>query len=457
MYDKLIKELKANVDRVAEIDAMEEITEELTAEQDALIEAQDGLKAKIERARKQVETGNFLTDEEAKPPVEVRKVKANAIAEAAPAVIDPTKIPATAKRAISPIRSFKGIEAEVKAYRFGQWFMGTLGMQSAINYCNNTGIPLAVHNEDTNTQGGYLVPEEFGTDITRLELEYGVFRRNTNVVRMMSDTRTDPRRTGSTTAYWVGESSTGTESTMSWDQVRLVAKKLMVLTRITNELNADTAISVGDQVMEEIAFNFANKEDEAGFNGTGTSTYGGITGVRPSLQAAAGTPTTTSAGGVVVSANNTYGEITLAELHNVVGVCPSYARMNAKWFVSPIVNDTVLQKLQTAAGGNSVPNIAAGGQLSFLGYPVELAESMPTTAANSQLCILFGDLRKASKMGDRMSRTIATSDSAVIGGSSVFERDQIALRGIERIDINVHDVGDSSNAGPIVGLQLLNA
>jgi HK97 family phage major capsid protein len=457
-YDDYVEQLEDNIARVEEIDAMAEITEELKAEQDTLIEAQEGLKAKITRAAEQVKTGNFLKEAKANPPVEKRIVKAASIAKAAPSIIDTTKIPATAKRALGRLMSFKGDNAELQAYRFGQWFMGSVGIQSSIQYCQNAGIPLmAVHNEDTNTQGGYLVPEEFGTDLIRLVLEYGVFRANTNVVPMMSDTRTDPRRTGGLTGYWVGESSAGTESTAAWDQVRLVAKKLMVLTRVTNELSADAAISIGDQLMDEIALVYANEEDDAGFNGDGTSTYGGITGARQSLSDAAGTPTTTSAGGIIVSANNTYAEITLAELHSVVSLCPTYARGNAKWYCSPIFNDTVLQKLQTAAGGNTTINIAAGGQDRMLGYPVELTEVMPTAAANSQIPLLFGDLRKASKLGDRQQRTIATSDSAVIGGESVFERDQLAIRATERIDINVHDVGDSSDAGPIVGLQLLNS
>jgi hypothetical protein len=43
--------------------------------------------------------------------------------------------------------------------------------------------------------------------------------------------------------------------------------------------------------------------------------------------------------------------------------------------------------------------------------------------------------------------------AAVINGESVWERDQIAIKGVERIDIVVHDVGSTTEAGPIVGLQ----
>ena len=33
-----------------------------------------------------------------------------------------------------------------------------------------------------------------------------------------------------------------------------------------------------------------------------------------------------------------------------------------------------------------------------------------------------------------------------------FAEDQIAIKGTERIDVVVHDIGDTSNAGPVVGL-----
>jgi HK97 family phage major capsid protein len=208
--------------------------------------------------------------------------------------------------------------------------------------------------------------------------------------------------------------------------------------------------------MNEIALAFAYAEDTAGFNGTGISTHGGITGVNTALKTIVGA-TTASAGGIIVSANNTYAEITLKELHSVVGICPTYARRNAKWYVSPIVHETVMASLQTAAGGNAVVDIANGGMPRFLGYPVVLTEVQPTVAPKSQVVCLFGDLSQASKLGDRMSRVISTSDQATIGGENVWELDQLAIKGTERIDINVHDVGTATVAGPIVGLQLYSS
>jgi HK97 family phage major capsid protein len=65
---------------------------------------------------------------------------------------------------------------------------------------------------------------------------------------------------------------------------------------------------------------------------------------------------------------------------------------------------------------------------------------------------VLADLRLAADLGDRMQMTMAMSDSATVDGVNVFETDQFAIRATERFDINVHDVGTSSEAGPAVAL-----
>jgi hypothetical protein len=178
-----------------------------------------------------------------------------------------------------------------RAFRFGMWGLAARGNATAKEWCAEHGIGLhekkfsdellqKLHSEGTNTAGGYLVPEEFGTDLILLREQYGVARRLCKIVPMASDTRTDPRQTGGLTSYFVGEGAAGTESTMAWDQVRLTAKDLMTLSRMTNQVNADAIINFGDTLAYECAYSSALKEDQCLFLGDATSTYGGITGVR---------------------------------------------------------------------------------------------------------------------------------------------------------------------------------
>ena len=350
---------------------------------------------------------------------------------------------------VSKVKNFKGTvagkSADERAYRFGKWFKGAVvGDQASKQWCDQNGIQTKALSEGTNYLGGYLVPPEFSTDIIDLRETYGVARQVARVVPMSSDTLTIPRRTGGLTAYFVGEASTITDSNKTWDQVNLVAKKLAALTLWSSELNEDAMISIGDDLAGEIAYAFSQKEDECYFNGDGTSTYGGITGVRSKLRNV--DSTIANIKGLQVATGNAYSEIVLGDFHGVMGRLPLYARNGAVWIMSATFFDTVPHKLQVAAGGNTVVDIANGGVQRFLGYPVVLSQVMPTNEANSQICALLGNFRFGSTFGDRRLLSLALSSEYK------FAEDQLAIRGTERFDINVHDVGSTSAAGPIVGL-----
>lgn len=375
-------------------------------------------------------------------------------------------IPATVKR-IGALTAFKGerngVSAEERCYRFGMLMLAKASMdlpnrfrfQQALDFVREQ---YALSSENGPDFGSVLVQSEFGTDLIDLREQYGVVRRLFKRRPMSSDTRTDPRRGGGLTAYFVGEGAAGTESTKEWNQVRLTAKKLMVISRYTSELNMDSVMSIGDDLANEIAYAFAEKEDDCGINGDGTSTYGRITGVRTALNTAAGTPTTTSAGGIIVGAGNAYSELTLANFHSVVGILPQYADTpNTTWLVHKVFWSTVMQRLAFAQGGVTTNEVQSGGRYEFLGYPVTISQKMPSTEANSQVCCLLGDFTLGASFGDRALDSIDFSTEAYVNSQSLWERDEIGIRGTERFDINVHDVGNTTTAGPIVGLQTLNS
>lgn len=338
-----------------------------------------------------------------------------------------------------------GRKSDERAFRFAKWFKGcVVGDAASKQWCVDNGIEVKAHSEGTNYQGGYLVPPEFSNDIIDLREQYGVARQVSRVVSMGSDTLSIPRRAGGLTAYFVGEATAITESTKSWDQVNLVARKLGVLSLWSSELNEDAMVNIGDDLAGEIAYAFANREDDCFFNGDGTGTYGTITGVRQKLRDV--DATISNIDGLKVATGNAYSEITLADFHGTLALLPLYARAGAVWVMSATVFDSVAHRLLTAAGGNTITDIANGGVQRFLGYPVVLSQVMPTTEANDQICVLLGNFRLGTTFGDRRMLTLALSSDYK------FAEDQLAIRGTERFDINVHDVGSTAGPGPIVGL-----
>lgn len=344
-------------------------------------------------------------------------------------------------------RQLSCFSSERRALDFGKWVLGISG---------HAEYRAGMLSGDNQT-GGYLVPDEFSRDLIRLVEERGVFRREARVATMSSDTLKIPRQISGATAFFVGEADAISESDLTLDQITLVLKKLGCLTSFSAELSSDSLIPVADMLGTDFSYRLADKEDQCGFSGTGTSTYGGITGVRQKLiddalgGVAAGA--VGSSGLVRYGTGHSYANIGLGHCNEAIGKLPQYAEANAKWYMSKFVWSYLLD-LAVDAGGNSLEQLQAGPKgRYFLGYPVVISQVMPKASAVNQVCILLGDLRQAASMGiDRTGLRVQASDSAVLAGTSMFETDQIAIRGIERFDIVAHDCGSTTVPGPIVGI-----
>lgn len=368
----------------------------------------------------------------------------------APKAVTALTIPATARFRHAKLKAFQGPTAEEDAYKCGRFLMAELyGDHASKLWCVEHGVgPRRLAQGTTvNTAGGVLVPDEFERAIIDLRETYGVFRREAEVRPMMSDTLTIPRRTGGLTAYFVEENPASgiTQSEKTWDSVKLVAKKLATLTLYSSEINEDAIISISDDLASEIAYAFAKKEDDCGFLGTGTSTYGGINGLVNKLNDG------DHDGSLITAATGetAFSTLTLASFHSVTGTLPEYAKRNAKWYVHAAGFAAAMERLMYAAGGNTVQSMMGGSGPSFLGYPVVISQVLNSTlgADVSAVKLLFGDLRMACSLGSRRGVTIALSDQRY------FELDQIGIRGTQRFDIVCHDLGTDTVAGPVIALK----
>jgi HK97 family phage major capsid protein len=365
---------------------------------------------------------------------------------------------------VTSLKNFKGQDAELKAYRFGQWFLscvaGSMIPGGAERFAKNIQWTkdhtdfLKAQNERNNSEGGALVPQEFDRNIIDLRERYGVLRRFSKIVPMMSDTKLVPRRTGGLTAYFVTDNDGITESQKGWDNVELTAKKLATLTKYSSEVAEDAIINMGDDLAGEIAYAFSLKEDQCGFIGDGTSTYGKIVGIANRILNMSVTRANIASLAVALTGHNTWPELDLADFHAVVGKLPEYADTpNVRWFCHKTFYHTVMEKLMLAAGGVQSTEIRDGVRVfRFLGYEVVFTQVMPATSAADHVPALLGDLAMGSRFGDRRQTTVA------IDTSLGFANDQWAIRGTERWDFNFHEPGnvDATAAnqvpGPVIAL-----
>lgn len=387
---------------------------------------------------------------------------ATALAEVAPATQPVVQGPhnplagahvrvAATPRRVRTLRAFSGPNAEAEAYQSGLWLLGAvLGHGPARQqYQERYGPMAATLGIASNGGAAYLVPNVMDATIVKLTEEYGVARRLCRLQGMTSDTWEGPRWTGVLTAYFVAEGASPIASEQSYDKVSLVAKNLAAKGKITRQLDEDAIVDIGDEWAEAAAIAFAEKEDQCLFNGDGTSTYGGITGLFAKITAAAN-----AASLVTATGHTTLSSLTVADYSAAVGRVPNYPGIKPVWLCHKEIWANSMQPLQLAAGGATVESIAAGGKPMFLGYPVEIVNVAPRAASvtTGVTGILLGDLRLAAMFGDRRKRTFETGLE-----NDDFSKQLFTLLMTERFDINVHTVVDpknSSSPGPVIGLKL---
>jgi HK97 family phage major capsid protein len=294
-------------------------------------------------------------------------------------------------------------------------------------------------------EGGVLVPIEMATWIIQKLGQYGRFRRNVITFPMGSSSILVPKIETDLTIYSPGEGVEIEDSDLSFRQLSLVPRKFACLCAVSNELVEDSIVAVGEIIGASMARSIAKKEDSIGFCGDGTSDYFGMTGIAGMLRAV--DPVIANVKGLKVGTGNLWSELTLADFEDVVAILPDDADDNAKWYVNRKFYYSVMHKLAVAAGvANLFEILSPTKQRFFLGYPVEFTSVMPGTEANSQICAILGDLSIAAYIGERRQLTVARSTDVL------FKNDQLALRGTERIAINVYGCGDTSESGPIIGL-----
>lgn len=274
--------------------------------------------------------------------------------------------------------------------------------------------------------GGYLVPEEFRSDILQLALESSLVRSRATVIPMSSlklsypavdDTDHTTSVYGGIQGVWVEEGATIPESQATFAQVKLEAKKLAALAVASNELVRDWG-AFGGWINNSLPTAISWFEDLAFISGSGVGKpLGMLSTSNPSL--------------LTIAARSGQGSGTIV-WENALDM---YSRLlpqsinTAEWWASP---DTFVQlatmALSIGTGGSAVWLTDGHGrpQLTLLGLPVRMTEKVPSALGTQ------GDLNlvdpKMYLIGDRQTMTVESSAHVR------FTSDQTVYRCIERVD-----------------------
>lgn len=228
----------------------------------------------------------------------------------------------------------------------------------------------------TDSEGGYLVPDEYERTLVEALEEENIFRQMAKVIRTSSGDRKIPVVASKGTASWIDEEGAFPESDDSFGQVSIGAYKLGTMIKVSEELLNDSVFDLQSYISREFARRIGAKEEEAFFTGDGKGKPLGV------LAATGGAET----GATAASAT----AVTADELMDLYYSLKSPYRKKSVW----VLNDSTIKAIRKLKDTNGQylwqPSLTAGTPDTILGRPVKTSAYMPAIAAGAKT-IAFGD------------------------------------------------------------------
>lgn len=253
-------------------------------------------------------------------------------------------------------------------------------------------VPATVRNAlqiGTDSEGGYLVPDEFENTLVEALQEENVFRTLATTVTTENGDRKIPLVSSKGEASWVDEEGLIPDSDDGFGQMSLGAHKLATMIKVSEELLNDSAFDLQSYLSKEFARRIGAKEEDAFFVGNGTSKPTGI------LYATGG-------GEVGVTA----AAVSALTADEIIDLFYSLKKPYRKRAVF-VMNDSTVKAIRKLKDGNGnylwQPSIQAGAPNTILDSPLVTSASMPAIASAAKT-IAFGDMTYYW-IADRQSRT----------------------------------------------------
>ncbi len=226
-----------------------------------------------------------------------------------------------------------------------------------------------------DTEGGYLVPDEFEKKLVSALEEENVFRPLATKIQTSSGDRKIPVITQKGEAVWMEEEEAYTLSDDAFGQIALSAYKVGTAIKISEELLNDSVFDLPSYIAKEFARRIGTKEEEAFLIGDGKGKPTGIFA---------------ATGGAENGATTTGAAITFDDVIELFYSLKSPYRKKAVW----ILNEQTVKALRKIKDntGNFIwqPSVSAGLPDTILNRPYVTSVYAPTIAAGAK-AIAFGD------------------------------------------------------------------
>ena len=254
------------------------------------------------------------------------------------------------------------------------------------------GVSYEVRNvlsEGVDSEGGYLVPDEFeNTLVSGLE-EEGSIRSLAHVFTTSNGVHKIPVVQTKGTANWIDENGSYGDSDDVFGQEQIDAHKVGTVIKVSEELLNDSAFDLEKYFQEEFARRIGAKEEEAFIVGDGSKKPTGI------LHTSGGAEV-----GVTAASDKA---ITADEVIDLFYSVKAPYRKNAVW----VLNDSTVRAIRKLKDSNGQylwqPALHEGDHETLLGKKILTSPYMPEIGAGQKV-VMFGDL-SFYWIGDRQGIT----------------------------------------------------
>ncbi|MCX7780615.1 MAG: phage major capsid protein [Negativicutes bacterium] len=228
----------------------------------------------------------------------------------------------------------------------------------------------------SDSEGGYLVPDEFERTLVQALEEENIFRKLAKIIQTSSGDRKIPVVTTHGSASWLDEEELYPESDEVFGQTSIGAYKLGTFIKVSDELLNDSVFDLQSYISTEFARRIGSKEEEAFFVGDGsgkpTGIFAAVGGAQLGVTAASATA------------------ITVDEVLDLFYSLKSPYRKKAVF----VMNDSTVKAIRKLKDGQGQylwqPSLTAGTPDTILNRPVYTSSYVPAIEAGAKT-IAFGD------------------------------------------------------------------
>lgn len=277
----------------------------------------------------------------------------------------------------------------------------------------------------TDSEGGYLCPEEYEKKLVEALEDEVFFRSLATVIRTSSGDRKIPIVTSKGEAAWIDEGGQFPESDDSFGQTSIGAHKLATMIKVSDELLNDSVFNIEQYISKEFGRRIGTKEEEAFFVGDGTGKPIGIFN---------------KTGGAETGVTAATTGITFDDVMDLYYSLRAPYRNKATW----ILNDSTVKAIRKLKDGNGnyiwQPSVREGEPDRILNRPYRTSIYVPELAAGSRV-MAFGDFSYywiADRQGrsfKRLNELFATTGQVGFLASERVDGKLILSEAVKTLDI----------------------